>query len=202
MKATKLFVAGVAIMSAGFGLSGSVDALRSTAEVTVNGGNLILETVPNLKFEDVTVADIIAGDVVTELGSGDLTLADPNSEGLNTLTATVGDYRGTASNGWTLSAEFASFTKMLGSGLPGTDTITATMNMTPTPTSFNGAIAPSIVIGENSTLIATALAGQGLGVSHFDFAAGSANTLEILQQNDVKEGVYQAAMTWTLSATP
>jgi hypothetical protein len=201
MKATKLLVAGVAIMSAGFGLSGNANAAesRSTAEVEIEAGELILDSVPDFKFADVTVEDIFETGVTdVPLVGGNLDFAPSTTDGDNTLTAGVIDYRG-ADVGWDLRVSLAEFTRVS----PAEPTATldgVTMNLTTESTTIGG---NSIILESTGSemVLANPDEEEGQGPHALTFAPGDTNTISIEQQI-VRAGAYHAELTWTLADVP
>lgn len=181
----------------------------STAEFTVNAGDLTLVSVPNLQFGNVNVADLQSTGATTytlqQSGStvagtqSPTSAADDTPQGNSTGDLTVNDYRGTNS-GWKLTASLSQFANgastlsgtIVLSDLTMTNSVSATI-----PTIQPAAIASNATPTPWDIEVAAKDAGQGSNT-----ATITGSTLELNKSKEAVDGTYDATMTWTLTNAP
>lgn len=181
----------------------------STAEFTVNAGDLTLVSVPNLQFGNVNVADLQStGDETFTLQQAGNTVvgtqsptsaADDTPQGNSTGDLTVNDYRGTNS-GWTLTASLSQFSN--GSSTLSGTIVLSNLTMTNSVSATIPTIQPAVIASSDTATpykieVAAKNAGQGSNT-----AAITSSTLALIKSNDVVNGTYDATMTWTLTNAP
>lgn len=181
----------------------------STAQFSATPGELTLDEIPDLRFANVTVANLISGpnDLVLESGTVDkLTDAD---QGTDQLQIVVTDNRGT-NEGWKLSAKAGTF--RFGDGdnpvetadLNVTGLTFDTVDVSSSGTTANAFITAASIIGGDTTVwtadnASTTTPNIGTGVNT---AKVTAATLSLGQSPNAKAGTYRAPITWTLTAGP
>lgn len=171
---------------------------KTTAQFTVKAGELKLDSAPDFNFgKDIDIPTIMQGDLTQVDNSVDgdsdshIAATAPESK-LNSATDTlqVSDYRGADSN-WTLFASMGDFVNTTDENSKATGVLT----LKATGTSLeNSTIDNKNQVIMSSKNIAPALLGATTTTAQFK--AGS--TVKLSNQTRIKEGTYNAAITWTL----
>ncbi|WP_204122324.1 WxL domain-containing protein [Lacticaseibacillus mingshuiensis] len=182
-----------ALIGAGFvvGSDGTATA-NSTVNIQIDPVTLSLDAVPDLKFENVSIADLVKKDVDAKLTLGTDITDKGTFDGNDTGQIAVSDYRGT-NTGWNLSASLGTFA-----------------DLTVTNLSLEGAVdTANIVAGEfadkpltpgsGATSVINAPIEKGAGDTILQLSGG---TLALPKDPSAKKGLHQATITWTLSQEP
>ncbi|MGV0167032.1 WxL domain-containing protein [Furfurilactobacillus sp. WILCCON 0119] len=186
---------------------------KSTAQFMVDAGQLTLDKVPDMNFQNGSVANIVSADQTLALkdntvGSGD----SKNStafDGNNSGTLSVTDYTG-SNNGWTVLAALGQFTSNSGASKINN----ATLNLSASNQkslvsgtaaakniSLNSAATADAATWPTASVLWSTDKNTGEGTNTEDFVS-AANTLTIKQQNDIQPTTYQANLFWTLQNAP
>ncbi|KRL11063.1 WxL domain-containing protein [Schleiferilactobacillus perolens] len=178
---------------------------KSTAEFTVQAGELQLVAVPDLNFGQISVGKILSGGkqeldnngVKTDSTSKNVTAFDGNSAGK----LIVNDLRGTG-EGWRLSTSLANEFKSLTANAPVLNGIK--LNLTATGTNqVSGTVALNGTdIDATGKQVASAASGLGKESTTWNITGSTNASLTLPGQGvDVpNDAVYQADITWTLVA--
>lgn len=181
---------------------------KSTAQFTVDAGQLTLVAVPDLNFGAANPATIVNGgtqslvnNTVDKGSSKDQSAFDGNKDG-NLI---VSDMRGTG-NGWSLSAsmdpEFAA-----GDSKPKLKGLSMNLEATGS-NSFFGSKNPLKLAGTNisdtsTPVVSTNADNNGVGDTTFNLSASSSASLNFPKATNstfTPNAAYQSDVTWTLAA--
>lgn len=186
----------------------------SAAEINITPGEIILDKVPDLNFDKIPIADLLAGNVDKPLvdntvGNGPVKNATEAKDGNATGDLSIIDNRGTNA-GWTLSAQLGQMKNDTGKTLSGSLTLKGASLTTDNPDydqALNPTVAQTLNIGGDAVPIWNAAAGtsttDGQGQGKNNALIKDASTILHLTKNvAVTAGKYQAAITWTLADAP
>lgn len=183
----------------------------TTAELTVTPGVLSLNAVPDLQFGEAQVKDVVAQDTTLNLASNTVAAGPVQGQtafdGNNVGFVMVTDYRGNNA-GWRLEANATSFATATSDELTGKLTLTGTAQTTQgadglatmTGTVTTGALGAGTP-GDN-VVVWQAAAGTGQGQNTTQVVKDGGTTLTLDRNTAAVAGVYQAALTWTLTNAP
>lgn len=171
----------------------------TTATFTATPGTLTLDAVPNLNFGQLSVAQLISGDVTQTLQDGDV--ADASGDGTSDLKVQVTDTRG-VNSGWQLSAAVGTFT-LKGDSAVKLNVKRLTISGVTTSTTGDKANAFNTAssLTDGPTVWCADETNAGTGTNTAQINAGGASVV-IGQTSQIRSGVYDAPVTWELTAGP
>ncbi|WP_203662929.1 WxL domain-containing protein [Lacticaseibacillus sp. 53-4] len=160
--------------------------------------NLWLVKAPDLHFEDATIAKIIAG---TDLAYVDGTVQNPTGDTAeNNTLLKVSDLRGTG-DGWVLTASIDQPTLVSDD----TQKLDGILSLALGDVDKSNTATPDPVVADLNTDGTAAMvwtAAKDLGQGDNQASVDGATKFHINAKPDVKKGVYDATITWTLTSTP
>lgn len=184
---------------------------KTTAEFTVKAGNLTLDAAPDFKFgdENTTISDVmnsylpqadqkVTNHVDETEGKSVADHQDSHVGGAldpaKTNELKISDYRGVGSH-WTLSAQLSSFYGTNGGTANGTIKLAE-------DTKLGISEGTTISTASVANILDSATAADKSGKQEGLFTADSTITdaeLKLDNQKDIKDGTYDANITWTLT---
>ena len=227
---TNFAIAFVTLMLAGFvGPHQSVMAAddlgpkKSSAQLTVDAGNIMIQQVPDLNFGGISVHEIVSGSFQRHplksnlVNPGPIKTATNANDGNATGLLQIADYRGTGA-GWRLEAKMDALTDGKGHFLAGyVDLVGSQLtasNPDINPINPAGSNVPRLNFAKDDTSVSSTVvwqadaetgtkSGQGQGNNQTTIGTRTALTLVATNTNvTIAKGRYQGAITWTLSNAP
>lgn len=182
----------------------------TTAEFNVKGGKLTLDAAPDFNFgtkDGIDINTIMHANheaPITQISSTDLKKHsdDHTKTGSINQSATdtlqVSDYRG-VNNHWTLSTTMSQFTSANGGTADGKILLdNAKLGLSDKVIDTN----TSNVIMTSADALSLATSGNQEGLFTVARQLDAGSKLELSNLKDIQNGVYDAAITWTLSDNP
>lgn len=183
----------------------------TTAEFNVKAGKLTLDAAPDFNFgtkEGIDINTIMHADTdataISQIDNNVSTPVDKDSHGASTInkdavsTLQVSDYRG-ANNHWTLSTTMSQFTSANGGTADGKILLDSTK------LGLSGKVidtTQSTDIMDSAEAVKLATSGNQEGLFTVARQLDADSKLELSNLKDIQNGVYDAAITWTLSDNP
>ena len=196
---------------------------KSSAQLTVDAGNIMIQQVPDLNFGGISVHEIVSGSFQRHplksnlVNPGPIKTATNANDGNETGLLQIADYRGTGA-GWRLEAKMDALTDGKGHFLAGyVDLVGSQLtasNPDINPINPAGSNVPRLNFAKDNTSVSSTVvwqadaeagtkSGQGQGNNQTTIGTGTALTLVATNTNvTIAKGRYQGAITWTLSNAP